>query len=99
KGTGAEKMTAGEIVVILISALLFGFFAGSSALEAQTAVEVLVYFILIILISGFVSLKGIREITTKRIALFLSCSGVVVIVAYIVYYIIFGGLIEPSEWM
>lgn len=99
KGTNKEKMKVGEVVVILLSALLFGFFAGSSALESQTAVEVLIYFVLIMIISGVVSLKGVREIMTKRVALFLCGTGVVIIVAYTVYYFIFGGLIEPSEWM
>ncbi|MBN1571811.1 MAG: hypothetical protein JW984_01305 [Deltaproteobacteria bacterium] len=99
KSTDGEKIVGGELSVLLVSALLFGFYAASSALEGQTAYEVLVYFVLLIVISGIVSLKGVRKIMTKRLTLFLCSAGVVIIVAYTIYYIIFGGLIEPSEWM
>ncbi len=99
KSTSTEKIKKGELATILFSALLFGFYVGSSGLEGQTAVEVLTYFVLVILISGFVSIKGIREIMTKRLTLFLCGTGVVIIIAYTIYYSIFGGLIEPSEWM
>jgi len=99
KSTNSERIKKGELATILFSALLFGFYVGSSGLEGQTAVEVLTYFILVILISGFVSIKGIREIMTKRLTLFLCGTGVVIIIAYTIYYFIFGGLVEPSEWM
>ena len=99
KSTNKESIQKGELVTLLFSALLFGLYVGSSALEGQTAVEVLTYFVLVIVISGFVSLKGIREIMTKRLTLFLCGAGVVIIIAYTIYYFIFGGLVEPSEWM
>ncbi|GEM_PF-2202378 len=99
KSTNGERIGKGELSVLLLSALLFGFYIGSSALEGQTAHEVLIYFIVLIVISAVVFLMKVRNIMTKRLTLFLCGAGVVIIVAYTVYYRIFGGLIEPSEWM
>jgi hypothetical protein len=100
KGKG-QKDAAGikEIALILFASLLFGFYAGSAALESQTAKIVLLYFISLIIIvplaARFIK-SGIRRF---RFGLFLVGSGVVILIAYAIYYAVFGGLIEPSQWM
>ena len=94
-----QKAGAGELISLIVAAILFGFYAGSSALESQTAPEVLIYFIAVIVIFAIVTIFGKRAAKKERLGLFMCVSGLVVTIAYIVYWIIFGGLIEPSQWM
>lgn len=94
-----QKTSTGELISLIIAAILFGFYAGSAALESQTAPEVLIYFIAIIVIFALASLFGKRELKKQRLGLFMCGAGLVVTIAYIIYWIIFGGLIEPSQWM
>ena len=91
-----KRVKGGELVALLFSGVLFGFYAGSSALESQTPWEVLIYFSALIIV---IAVSSGKQIVNRRFSLFMTISGLVIILAYIIYYIKFGGLIEPSEWM
>ena len=90
-----EKRT---IYTLDISSVIFGFSIIVSFIEGQSPIEVIIFAIALIIL-GFIIYRRLDRIYQNPVARYMFNTAVTILVIAAIYYMIFHGFPQPSEWL
>ena len=81
-----------------ISSIIFGFSIIVSFIEGQSPIEGIIFAIALIIL-GFIIYRNLSKIYQNTVARYMFNTAVAILVIAAIYYMIFHGFPQPSEWL